>query len=221
MKPILLHPSYFGPISEYVAIAKASEVIFEHEDNYQKQTYRNRMYVYGANGKLLLNIPVKHTGGKKQHQKYKEVRIENSFKWQKQHWKSLETAYRTSPFFEFYEDEFRPLYEENFDLLIDFNHRCTRLALECLQLEPEICKTQEYFRQPQEMINGRFLVNAKNENPPELESYHQVFQEKFGFLNDLSIIDLIFNLGPAAGEYLDSQKFGLVEVESRGNGKMI
>ena len=221
MMPVLLHPSYFGPISQYVAISRASEVIFENDDNYQKQTYRNRMYVYGANGKLLLNIPVKHTGGRKQHQKYKEVRIENSFNWQKQHWKSLETAYRTSPFFEFYEDEFRPLYEEKFDLLMEFNYRCTELALECLQLEPEITKTEEFFREPKEMINGRFLVNAKNEDPPQIKPYSQVFQEKFGFLNDLSIVDLIFNLGPAAAQYLESQSIDLIQIESGGNGEMI
>ncbi len=110
MKAVLLHPCYFGPISEFVAIAKTESVIFENEDNYQKQTYRSRMYIYGANGKLSLNIPIKHTGDKSQHQKYKNVRIENEFGWQKQHWKSLQTAYRTSPFFEFYEDDLAPLY---------------------------------------------------------------------------------------------------------------
>ena len=219
--PVLLHPSYFGPVSQYVAISKIAKIIFENEDNYQKQTYRNRMYVYGANGKLLLNIPVKHTGGKKQHQKYEEVKIENSFNWQKQHWKSLQTAYRTSPFFEFYEDEFRPLYEEKFDLLMDFNYRCTELALECLQLEPETSKTEEFYREPKGVVNGRFLVNAKNENPPELEPYNQVFQEKFGFLNDLSIVDLIFNLGPAAGHYLESQQCDLVKIKGGGDRKMI
>ena len=221
MSPILLHPCYFGPVSQYIYIPKASEVIFENEDNYQKQTYRNRMYVYGANGKLLLNIPVKHTGGKRQHQKCKEVRIENSFNWQNQHWKSLETAYRTSPFFEFYEDEFRPLYEKKTKFLMDFNYRCTELALDCLQLEPEISRTQEYFREPQNMINGRNLVNAKNQLSLPLEAYTQVFQDKHGYIKNLSIVDLIFNLGPAAGTYLQTQEIGLIEIEGGSDGKMI
>ncbi|WP_209310152.1 WbqC family protein, partial [Salinimicrobium oceani] len=124
-----LHPAYFGPVSQYVALVKAKEVVFENEDNYQKQTYRNRMYIYGANGKLSLNVPIKHTGNKSNHQKYRDVRIENDFPWQKQHWRSLETVYRTSPFFEFYEDDFRPVYDQKFEFLIDFNYKCLELAL--------------------------------------------------------------------------------------------
>ncbi|NJW55298.1 WbqC family protein, partial [Salinimicrobium sp. CDJ15-91] len=112
-----------------MALVKAKEVVFENEDNYQKQTYRNRMYIYGANGKLSLNVPIKHTGNKSNHQKYRDVRIENDFPWQKQHWRSLETVYRTSPFFEFYEDDFRPVYDQKFEFLIDFNYKCLELAL--------------------------------------------------------------------------------------------
>lgn len=206
MERILLHPSYFGPVSQYVAIAKARQVVFENEDNYQKQTYRNRMYIYGANGKLLLNIPIKHTGDKSQHQKYKEVRIENDFNWQKQHWKSLQTVYRTSPFFEFYEDEFHPLYHEKFDFLLDFNYRCTELAFECLQLEVETIKTFEFILNPNNITDARYLVEAKGQKRQAFEPYTQVFDTKFGYLNDLSIVDLIFNEGPNALNYLQSQE---------------
>lgn len=206
MHKLLLHPAYFGPISQYVAMIKAKEVVFENDDNYQKQTYRNRMYIYGANGKLLLNIPIKHTGNKSNHQKYRDVRIENDFPWQKQHWKSLETVYRTSPFFEFYEDDFRPLYDQKFEFLIDFNYRCFELAQECLQIEIAYKKTNEFFLHPKNMINGRFLINAKKEQPIQFKSYTQVFQEKFGFLNDLSIVDLLFNEGPNALNYLEDQE---------------
>lgn len=205
MQRLLLHPSYFGPVSQYVALVEANEVIFEDQDNYQKQTYRNRMYIYGANGKLLLNIPIKHTGDKSQHQKYRDVKIENAFNWQKQHWKSLQNVYRTSAFFEFYEDEFQPLYEKKYKYLLDFNYDTLHLALECLQKEIKYSKTEEYILEPKDVQNGRFLVQAKNRNKVQLASYPQVFQEKFGFLNDLSIVDLIFNEGPNALNYLESQ----------------
>ncbi len=209
MHKLLLHPVYFGPVSQYVAMLKAEEVIFENDDNYQKQTYRNRMYIYGANGKLLLNIPIKHTGDKSGHQKYRDIRIENDFPWQKQHWKSLETVYRTSPFFEFYEDEFYPLYHQKFDFLMDFNYHCLEIALDSLQAEVAFDKTSEYILKPIDLTDGRNLVEAKNRKPQQLEKYPQVFQEKFGYLNDLSIIDLIFNEGPNAINYLRRQEISL------------
>lgn len=208
MQKLLLHPTYFGSISQFAAMLKAEEVVFENEDNYQKQTYRNRMYIYGANGKLLLNIPIKHTGNKSNHQKYKEVRIENAFPWQDQHWKSLETVYRTSPFFEFYEDEFKPLYLQKFNFLMDFNYKCLELALECLQTELKFEKTSEFILEPVDITNGRKLVEAKKVHI-ELQPYNQVFQEKFGFINDLSIVDLIFNEGPNASNYLREQELVL------------
>lgn len=204
MPKLLVHPCYMGPVSEFVALSKAPEVLFENEDNYQKQTYRNRMYIYGANGKLLLNIPVKHTGEKKQHQKYREVRIENDFHWQKQHWKSLQSAYRTSPFFEFYEDDFQPLYSKNYKFLLDFNYDCLEVALECLQLDLDFQKTDKYESDPSSVIDARFLVEAKKENY-DFEPYTQVFESKFGYINNLSIVDLIFNEGPNALSYLERQ----------------
>lgn len=206
MAKLLLHPAYFGPISQFVAMLKAAEVVFENDDNYQKQTYRNRMYIYGANGKLLLNIPIKHTGNKSNHQKYRDVRIENDFPWQKEHWKSLENVYRTSPFFEFYEDDFQPLYHQKFEFLMDFNYRCLELALDCLQVEFPFKKTTEYILHPKDMVDGRRLIEAKNVKQPELETYQQVFQDKYGFINNLSIVDLIFNEGPNASHYLGNQK---------------
>lgn len=210
MERLLLHPCYFGPVSQFVGIAQAGELIFENEDNYQKQTYRNRMYIYGANGKLLLNIPIKHTGNKSGHQKYKDVRIENDFDWQKQHWKSLQTVYRTSPFFEFYEDDFLPLYAKGYNFLMDFNYHCLDLALECLQIDKEYSKTAEYILEPTDLADGRSLVKAKGEKKFVLEPYTQVFESKFGYLNDLSIVDLIFNEGPNAANYLQNQELKLV-----------
>lgn len=202
MEKILLHLPYFGPVSHFREVVKPAEIWFENEDNYQKQSYRNRTVIYGANGRLLLNIPVKHlrTPGVKQHQKYKDIRIDNSVNWQKQHWKSLKSAYQTSPFFEFYEDDLAPLYTQKATFLMDFNYRCFHLAFECLQLEVSYQKTEEYFREPTEMTDKRELINAKKEI--HIKEYSQVFQEKEGFLSNLSILDLMFNEGPNAVNYL-------------------
>ena len=207
MAVVLLHPCYFGPISQFVALENAEALLFENEDNYQKQTYRNRMYIYGANGKLSLNIPIKHTGDKSQHQKYKEVRIENEFNWQKQHWKSLQTAYRTSPFFEFYEDEFQPLYQKNHKFLLDFNYECFDLLSDCLQIDLEPERTAEYIlNPPSPVLDRRALVNAKRGGDFHLENYSQVFAPKYGFIEDLCILDLLFNEGPASQAYLQRQR---------------
>lgn len=206
MKTLLLHPCYAGPVSQFVAIANAGHLLFENEDNYQKQTYRNRMYIYGANGKLSLNIPIRHTGDKSQHQKYREVRIENDFNWQKQHWKSLQTAYRTSPFFEFYEDDFQPLYEKKHEFLLDLNYEYLELLFDCLQLDVDVEKTTEYLLHPPAPIEDRrALVDAKRGSGIALEPYSQVFDSKHGFISDLSILDLLFNEGPNSYTYLKRQ----------------
>lgn len=202
MEEILLHLPYFGPISHFKEILKPAVIWFENEDNYQKQTYRNRTYIYGANGKLLLNIPVKHMNapGVKLHQKYKEVQIENDFNWQQLHWKSLKSAYQTSPFFEYYEDDFAPLFQGKENFLMEFNYKCFHLILECLQLNVNFKKTEEYIKEPQGIIDRRDLINAKISR--EMPEYIQVFQDKKGFLPDLSILDLLFNEGPNAVNYL-------------------
>lgn len=201
MPDILLHLPYFGPVSHFRELVKPAKVWFEVEDNYQKQTYRTRMYIYGANGKLLLNIPVKHLNkAKKQHQKYKDVRIESDFKWQLNHWKSLKSAYQTSPFFEYYEDELAPLYHKEFKFLMDFNFRCFEVISECLQLEVDFGKTSQYIKDPENMLDKRDLINAKRITT--IPQYNQVFITKKGFLPDLSILDLMFNEGPNSVNYL-------------------
>jgi len=199
----LIHPSYFPSIAHFVIITKANTLLFEVEDNYQKQTYRNRFYMYGANGKQLLNIPIKHTGNNRQ--KYKDVKIENDFKWQKQHWKSLQTAYRTSPFFEFYEDELAPLFEKKQEFLLDLNLKTIELVADCLQIEMAFDKTTSYEKQHTNFIDFRVLIEAKKEKNYAFEEYTQVFSSKHGFIENLSILDLLFNEGPNTISYLEDQ----------------
>ncbi len=199
---------YFGSILQYVAVAKSDVVVFENEDNYQKQTYRNRTYVYGANGKLLLSIPIKHNQ-KQERQLYRDVRIENDFQWQALHWKSLETAYRTSPFFEYYEHEFVYLFEKPKEFLLDFNYECMQVVLDCLQLDTSFSKTITYDKDPKEVTDLRNLVNAKKTKSYDLQPYIQVFEDKYGFIPNLSILDLIFNEGTNALTYLENQSIFL------------
>lgn len=204
---ILLHPTYFPNIAHFVAMAKACEVTFEMEDNFVKQTYRNRAYIYGANGKLALNIPVVHS--QKNRQKYKDVKIFNDENWQSQHWKSLLSAYRTSPFFEFYEDELQPLFSEKVKFILDFNLKCFETICDCLQLDVNIEKTDTFEKEVTDKTDARILVNAKKEIPQNFEHYTQVFGDKHGFIPNLSILDLLFNEGPNALNYLESQNLNL------------
>lgn len=210
MKSILLHPSYFGPISQWVAYVNAEKVIFENEDNYQKQTYRNRMYIYDANGRLTLNIPIKHSAAlglsNKGHQKYKDLQIENNFEWQKQHWRAFKASYQTSPFFEFYEDELYPLYHKKFKYLLDLNYQCMEFVADCLQVDFNFEKSDEFILKPKDQTNYRGLINAKSNNGFSNTPYTQVFDSKAGLLSNLCILDLIFNEGNAALSYLQSQE---------------
>ncbi|WP_026914821.1 WbqC family protein [Christiangramia portivictoriae] len=209
MDPVLLHPSYFGPVSQWVAFTKAEAVVFESEDNYQKQTYRNRMYIYDANGKLTLNIPIKHSAAlglpKSTRQKYRDIQIENAFPWQLQHWRAFKASYQTSPFFEFYEDELQPLYDNTFKYLLDFNYRCMEFVADALQVEWSFDQTADYVLHPEGMRDHRALVNAKSDAGFMSHRYPQVFEDKKGFINNLCVLDLIFNEGPASLAYLQEQ----------------
>ncbi len=198
----LLHPTYFPSISHFTIMAQSDKIVFEMEDNFQKQSNRNRMYIYSPNGIQLLNIPIKHTHNSRQ--KTKDIQLETAFDWQKQHFKSLEAAYRSSPFFEFFEDDIMPVFEKKFTYLLDLNFQTIEIISKCLGMKLEIVKTEEYFRKPTQ-TDFRHLANGKKDTS-EFEVYPQVFEEKFGFLNNLSILDLLFNEGRHALTYLKNQQ---------------
>lgn len=199
---ILIHPTYFPSVSHFTAMVKADTITFEMEDNFQKQTNRNRMYIYSPNGIQMLNIPVKHS--KSAHQLFKDVRIENDFNWQKNHFKSLEAAYRTSPFFEYFEDDIRPIFEKKHEFMMDLNFQTIEIVTECLGAKFNVEKTTEYFHDANGLTDLRPLVNGKKDIS-QFEPYTQVFEEKHGFINNLSILDLLFNEGRYAMDYLKNQ----------------
>ena len=199
---IIIHPTYFPSISHFVAIANAEKVTFEMDDNFQKQTNRNRMFIYSPNGIQLLNIPIKHS--KETNQKTKDVKLETAFDWQKQHFKSLEAAYRTSPFFEYFEDELLPIFQKKHTFLMDLNLQTMEIISKCLRLDFVYDETTEYFREITDKTDFRNLANGKKDTS-NFESYTQVFGDKHGFLNNLSCLDLLFNEGRYALDYLKKQ----------------
>ncbi|WP_317206456.1 WbqC family protein [Allomuricauda sp. M10] len=203
-KHILLHPTYFPNIATFAALVQ-NEVVWEVKDNFQKQTYRNRCYICTDKGRHMLNIPIKHVGGDEGRQKYADVEMENSYPWKKQHWRTLETAYRTSPFFEFYEDDIRPLFEGNDTFLLDFNLKAIKAVGNCLGVAFGDEKTKIFELKPSNGFDARFLAEAKKEREMDLEPYPQVFEDRHGFLPNLSILDLLFNEGTNALDYLKSQ----------------
>ena len=198
----LLYPTYFPNIASYVVISQAKRLVFEVQDSYQKQTYRNRCYIYGANGKLGLHIPVQFS--QKNRRNTSEILIDSSINWQSLHWKSLESAYKTSPFFEYYQDELVSLFTTKKDSLLAFNFECIEVINSCLDLSIDYSKSSEFIKEKQQN-DYRHLVNARKESEIKISPYIQVFNEKHGLINNLSILDLLFNEGPNAKSYLKTQ----------------
>ena len=198
----LIHPTYFPNLAHFVAMVKSDVVYFEVCDNYQKQTHRNRTEIYGANGKLALTVPVSYT--QKNRQLYKDVTIANDGLWQQQHLKSLQSAYSMSPFFEYYIDELMPLFEKQFDYILDFNLNCFEVIKDGLQINITVNSTHTFEKEPVHKTDYRRLVQ-RNYETTYFQPYTQVFTEKHGFIPNLSILDLIFNEGPNAELYLKKQ----------------
>ncbi|WP_299395274.1 WbqC family protein [uncultured Gelidibacter sp.] len=201
---ILLHPTYFPSIAQCVAMVQAKKVTFEVCDNYQKQTYRNRMTIYGAHGRMPLTVPVVYS--QKNRQLYKDIVISNDEKWQDLHWKSIQSAYSSSPFFEFYEHDLIHLFQEEVTNLMAFNFKCLEAVLECLQHDLKFDRTTEFELHPQSKTDYRYLVDHRKEKEQPLKTYVQVFDDKHGFIPNLSVLDLIFNEGPNALLYLERQQ---------------
>lgn len=195
----LIYPTYFPNIAHFWTVVNADTITLEVSDNYQKQSYRNRTEIYGANGKLALTVPVSYT--QKNRQLYKDVKIANDEQWQLLHLKSLQSAYSMSPFFEYYIDDLMPLFEAHFKYILDFNLKCFEVLLNSLQLDILPTKTTIFEKEPLNKTDYRSLVK-RNSDVKHIIPYTQVFTEKHGFIANLSILDLVFNEGPNTALYL-------------------
>ena len=196
----LFIPTYFSPISQYSEMINADEIVFEMEDNFQKQSYRNRCYIYNSNGKQLLSIPVKHID-KEGRKKTKDTLVENDFPWQDQHFKSLKSAYRTSPFFDFLEEEIAPIFQKKYKYLQDVNIDTFLFIKDTLQLEQNFTQTNSYQHE-NDSKDFRIFADRKHQPKKTIDRYIQMFDDKHGFIPNLSILDLIFMEGPNALSYL-------------------
>jgi hypothetical protein len=185
--PLILSTAYLPPISYIRECLQADEVMLEMHETYRKQTIRNHCFIAGPKGKQQLTIPVIKVNGN--HTKTKEIRISDAMPWQRNHWRSIETAYNKSPFFLYYRDYFEPFYLKKVDFLVDFNMMLLEVVFNVLRIEKRITST-DHFHKPVDALITEVL-----------KPYTQVFVDLYGFLSDLSVIDLIFNLGPDTLEY--------------------
>lgn len=205
MNTQLLPLFYLPPISWFSKFFKNdSDTILEKFENFPKQTYRNRTNIYGANGKLTLVIPINHSGNRL----YKDTEISYTENWQKQHWKSIQNAYQSSPYFEFYEDRFAKIYEKQEKFLFDFNLKALEILIKISKIDHKIEFTESYKSEPS-ALDLRTHFSAKNITSEKFEKYYQIFAEKYGFIKDLSMCDLLFNLGPESLIYLKNQSINI------------
>jgi len=199
MENILLSSAYLPPVSFFTAIKSGGDVLIEQYDNYCKQTYRNRCIIATAGGRQALTIPVVKSENPKQ--LMKDVRISDHGEWRRQHWNALESAYMNSPFFMYYQDDFRPFYEKKYEFLIDFNTELTALILKLGGINKELHRTESYGN-TDGYADLRYLVEPNEQAPYCQKEYWQVFKQKHGFLPNLSAVDLLFNMGPEFLLYL-------------------
>lgn len=206
---LILQPAYFAPIAQYAAILQSKKIEFETEDNFVKQTYRTRCYIYGANGKLLLNVPI--TNNKSHKKSTKNTLLNYDENWQKNHLKSLQSAYRTSPFFEYYEADLLHIFQVKYKYLSELLEKTHLFVMDALQESIPTKKTSEYINEYNHKMDLRHWIDAKKKIDLNYPSYVQVFDDKHGFISNLSILDLLFMEGPNSSMYLEN----LTEISSK------
>jgi len=195
-------PMFYLPPVEYFEKLNTHkpDIVIEKEEHFPKQTYRNRANIYSPDGVLALTVPV--TKGSKNHTKVKDVRISYDFNWQRLHWQSLQACYRRSAYFEYYEDELAPFYEKDSIFLFDYNEQLLQFILKSLKIKIALNFTENYEAEYPLKADYRNTISAKKELIFEQKPYFQVFEERKGFLKNLSIVDLLFNQGPNSINYL-------------------
>ena len=214
MTTALLQTTYFGPIQWYQKLNRYGHCMIEQYDSFQKQTYRNRCVIATANGVQALTVPVEHSPLTSHHSPLvKDLRISDHNQWRRVHWNALQSAYSESPFFEYYADDLHPFFEQKYEFLLDFNETIRQKICELIDIRPQVEYTSSYIPSPPpfgragvgSLTDYRDVINAKHPQPDAefaAKHYWQVFQHKHGFLPNLSILDLLFNMGPESIFYL-------------------
>jgi len=192
MSTVLLSTAYLPNVNYLSQVLNHDVVVIEKHEHFVKQTYRNRCEILTSNGKLSLSIPlVKQTD--------KEVvadkKISYAEDWQKQHWRAITSAYKNSPYFEFFEDEFKPFYENKYELLFDYNTQLLQTILHILRVKKQIEFTKQFGISPSDCFDLRALSDLNNSDNLNLKPYYQVFADKQGFTSNLSCLDALFNIG--------------------------
>lgn len=205
---ILMEVQYLGTVQYYSKFLKHHPVILEQHENYRKGSFRNRCCIATANGVIPLSIPL--IKGKHQQANIRSIKIDNSKNWQTLHWRSIKTAYGSSPFFEYYQDDFELLYNKSYELLFDFCLDLQELVLNSLQITPSIQFSETFTKDTAEdLLDFRNRILPKNYAKPEdpafeAAPYPQVFEDRLGFVSNLSILDVLFCAGPEAIYYLQT-----------------
>ena len=214
MKEVLLSTTYFGPIQWYQKLYRAEEVFIERCESFQKQTYRNRCLIATTNGLQALTIPVVRDQSNRLSDTNQDqepvslihsIRISDHGNWRHLHWNALKSAYGESPFFDYYQDDIRPFFEQRWDYLFDFNEAIREKMCELLDIQPSVRYTEEFASTVNNIMDFRSSIRPKHPEPdPDFtpKRYYQVYEQKHGFLPNLSILDILFNMGPESIFYL-------------------
>jgi hypothetical protein len=192
MNSVLLSTAYL-PNTYYLSqIIKHDNVILEKQEHFIKQTYRNRCEIATANGKLTLSIPLIKQAEK---ELISDKKISYAEDWQKQHWRAISSAYKNSPYFEFFEDEFKPFYENKYEFLFEYNTQLLQTILNILRIKKKIEFTENFEINPKNVIDLRSLSELTNTDTLLVKPHYQVFADKVGFMPNLSCLDALFNVG--------------------------
>lgn len=198
---ILLSSAYLAPAEYYYELLSHQTIHIEQHEFFIKQTYRNRCEILGANGKQTLSVPLKE---RKNKSLTKDIRIDYKTPWQMQQWRSISSAYNASPFFEYYQDDLFPLFEKKFDFLLDLNQAAQEKIFEIMGIKIKTLLTEQYEVEPHSTQDARNHFSPKIKSKKNFPPYIQVFENKYEFVPNLSILDVLFNLGNECEYYLRS-----------------